>query len=98
MIEHINTKEEVIVLKGNLTSENVSEVQENFEWALNHTSKLTIDLTHLHKLDVVGVFMLLILKKNAKTVGKKILILNHGNKIITQSVKISGMQNIIDVA
>jgi len=98
MKELINIIEEQIVLEGNLTSENVSEIQEDLEWALNHTSKLTIDLTYLNMLDVVGVFMLLIIKKKAKAKGKIIQILNYGNEHVTHSIKLSGLQNIIDVA
>ncbi len=97
MSELIKSKEEIIVLKTNLTSVNVSKVQEDIEWALNNTRELTIDLTYLKKLDLVGVFMLLILKKKAITDGKQLLILNHGNETVTQSIKDSGMQNIIDV-
>jgi len=97
MTEFINNTEEQIILEGKLNSENVSEIQEDLEWALNHNFKLTIDLTYLDMLDVVGVFMLLIIKKKAKSKGKIIEILNYGNEHVTQSIQLSGLQNIIDV-
>ncbi len=97
MSEIIISKEKLIMLKGNLTSANASEIQEDLEWELDHTRELTIDLTDLNKLDVVGVFMLLILKKKAITAGKKIMIINHDNKVVNKSILNSGMQNIIDV-
>jgi anti-anti-sigma regulatory factor len=58
MCEVAISKDELVVLKGSLTSINVSEVQEYLEMALYLTPKITLDITELNKLDVAGVFML----------------------------------------
>ena len=97
MTESLINNDKLVELNGYLTSINVSEVQKDLEMALSQISKLTIDITGLIKLDVVGVFMLLILKNKAITNGKNIVILNNGNEVVTQAIKNSGIKNIVDV-
>ncbi|WP_010231846.1 STAS domain-containing protein [Gillisia marina] len=87
MSEVVLKNAELITLRGSLTSMNVSEVQEDIEMELHYAPKIILDLTQLNKLDIAGVFMLMIVKQKAKTNGKKILILNSCNEIVTQAIK-----------
>lgn len=97
MHDTILKEDKLVVVTGKLTSENVSEVQENLDKALYQTTKLILDISELKKLDVIGVYMLLILKKKAEMFGKQIVILNIDNEIVSEAVINSGLKNIIDV-
>jgi len=97
MYDTILIEDKLVVVTGNLTSENVSEVQENLDKALYQTTKLILDISELKKLDVIGVYMLLILKKKAEMFGKQIVILNIDNEIVSEAIISSGLKNIIDV-
>ncbi|RKS45182.1 STAS domain-containing protein [Gillisia mitskevichiae] len=97
MQDTILKEDKLVVVTGKLISENVSEVQENLDKALYQTTKLILDISELKKLDVIGVYMLLILKKKAEMFGKQIVILNKDNEIVSEAVINSGLKNIIDV-
>ncbi len=97
MTETVINNDKLVVLNGCLTSRNVSEIQEDVEIALYDTTRLILNITDLEKLDISGVYMLLIVKKKAETFGKEILILNNHNEIVTKAIKNSGIKNIIDV-
>jgi len=96
MREIISINEGLVELNGYLTSANVSEVQKNLEELIDQNSILTLDITKLKKLDSVGVFMLLILKRNAENFGKNIFIVAAENEVVLKAIEESGMQKILD--
>jgi len=96
MREIISINEGLVELNGYLTSANVSEVQKNLEELIDQNSILTLDITKLKKLDSVGVFMLLILKRNAENFGKNVFIVAAENEVVLKAIEESGMQKILD--
>jgi anti-anti-sigma regulatory factor len=75
----------VIKLRGNLEARNVSEIEDLLEESLLESESLLVDLNELDKLDIAGVFMLLILKKRAIKECKQVSFLMPPSAKITHN-------------
>jgi ABC-type transporter Mla MlaB component len=76
----------IIKLRGNLESRNVSEIEDQLEESLSKNENVLIDLDDLEKLDIAGVFMLLMLKKRAMKECKKVSFSLPPSAKITENV------------
>ena len=81
---------------GKLTSENVSEIQNHLNEVLYSTNRLIIDLKAVEEIDITGLYMLFIFKKDAFLKGKQVTILLQETPLILNLYKNSGLASMMD--
>ena len=64
-----------VKIYGHITSENVSEVQMELDEIIGRKNNLTLDLNNISEIDIAGLYMLFIYRKNNSASEKNIKIL-----------------------
>ncbi|MFI8379147.1 STAS domain-containing protein [Leeuwenhoekiella sp. NPDC079379] len=93
MIKFETTKN-TITLSGNLTSENVSEIQHKIEDTLCDYNSINIRLNDLELIDISGIYMLYLIAKSAETKNKKICLKGLNSVIFQIALKATGIHSL----
>lgn len=89
----IKLNNHVLEIEGILCSGNVSEMQNQLEFALTKSDYLIINLNPIQMLDIAGAFMLYILTKNAQENNKEIIFIGMEKESIRNAFFMAGIQN-----
>ncbi|HEA29689.1 MAG TPA: STAS domain-containing protein [Leeuwenhoekiella sp.] len=88
----IKLSNHVLEIEGTLYSGNVSEMQNQIEFALTKSDYLIINLNPINMLDIAGAFMLYILTINAQEHNKEIFYIGMEKKSIRNAFLMAGLQ------
>jgi len=77
------SKQSILSVEGELTIYRVGELQASLFPALVRAEELTLDLSGVAELDTAGIQLLMMLKREAKKLNKRMVFSNHSNAVIT---------------
>ncbi|MCM4156443.1 STAS domain-containing protein [Gramella sp. AN32] len=90
----LNSTGKILEIKGKLYCGNVTETQQQIEYALEIFNNVIINLNSVSSMDISGIFMLYLLIVKAKEKKKEILFHGLDNQVIKTAMSIAGVKRI----
>jgi ABC-type transporter Mla MlaB component len=90
MLSSFKTKG-ILAIKGKLYSGNVSEIQQEIEYALSLFNFLDIDITDITEIHISGVFMLYLMNRMAIEKKMQLNLVGTSNVVFQNALRISGV-------
>ncbi|TVZ27837.1 anti-anti-sigma factor [Gillisia sp. Hel_I_86] len=90
----LNSTVRILEIKGKLYCGNVTETQQQIEYALEIFNNVIINLNSISSMDMSGIFMLYLLIIKAKEKKKKIVFHGLDNQVVKTAMSVAGVRRI----